>query len=351
MTIFFCSCNPQQKNTPNISPVENTDTVSTYRPNAMVRDIIQSRNGDILFAASRKGVFRYNGKSFTNITSKIGPRRFWNILEDSQGNLWISTTDSGVYRYDGKSFKHFTTKQGLVNNAASAVYEDRKGIIWFGTGGGVSRYDGKTFRNFTTKNGLPHNAVHTFMEDKSGRLWIGTDGETSFFDGQKFTVLRNQNGKAFTNVWSIVEDQKGNVCFGATIIDALNGNKKMVSVGLWRYDATTFTKVTHKAVSSMIKDKSGNLWTIGSLHPNGVGRWVLSRYNPSSLYQNNPNVTEIFSIEKMLCGILEANDGSIWFGSLNGVYRFDGKNIADFKDKGKKDGENSMSLSSATNKK
>jgi ligand-binding sensor domain-containing protein len=30
-------------------------------------------------------------------------------------------------------------------------------------------------------------------------------------------------------------------------------------------------------------------------------------------------------------GLLEANDGSIWFGSMNGVYRYDGKTITDFK--------------------
>ncbi len=45
----------------------------------------------------------------------------------------------------------------------------------------------------------------------------------------------------------------------------------------------------------------------------------------------------------MLCGILEANDGSIWFGALgpqSGVYRYDarlpngqGKTITDFKNK------------------
>jgi len=31
--------------------------------------------------------------------------------------------------------------------------------------------------------------------------------------------------------------------------------------------------------------------------------------------------------------ILEANDGSIWFGALDGVYRYDGKTITDFKSK------------------
>jgi len=334
--VLYCSCNWKQQNESNSNLFKNTDTVSAFGPNAMVRDIIQSKNGDILFTASRVGVFRYNGKSFTNITSKIGRRRFWNILEDKRGDLWISTTDSGIYRYNGKSFQHFTTKQGLVNNAASAIYEDRKGIIWFGTGGGISRYDGKKFQNFTIKNGLPHNAVHTFMEDKSGKLWIGTNGETATFDGKGFTILRNQNGEPFTNVWSVVEDKKGQVWFGATIIDAIKENKKIVSVGLWRYDGISFKKINQNVVSDMTEDKEGNLWTIGSLHPNGVGRWRFSRYSLHSLYDEKLDITEIFSIEKMLCGILEANDGSIWFGSLSGLYQFDGKSIIDFKDKSRK---------------
>lgn len=69
----------------------------------------------------------------------------------------------------------------------------------------------------------------------------------------------------------------------------------------------------------------------GPLNANGVGAWTLSRYDQRSLYDKDPAVTDIMSIEKMLCRLLEANDGSIWFGSLNGVYRYDGKTITDFK--------------------
>jgi ligand-binding sensor domain-containing protein len=31
--------------------------------------------------------------------------------------------------------------------------------------------------------------------------------------------------------------------------------------------------------------------------------------------------------------ILEANDGSVWFGNNGGLYRYDGKTITDFKSK------------------
>src|SRR5688500_4898715 len=158
--VFQTSCGQNQTNVPkdNIN-YDIKDTVTSYGPNRMVRNVKQDRNGNILFAASWGGVFRYDGKSFTNVTSKIGSHRFWDVLEDRGGNLWFASTDSGVYNYNGKTFQHFTTREGLASNLVHKIYEDKAGVIWFGTGGGVSRYDGKSFQNFTTKDGLPHNGV------------------------------------------------------------------------------------------------------------------------------------------------------------------------------------------------
>src|SRR6218665_1170023 len=37
-------------------------------------------------------------------------------LQDKNGDLWFGTTGAGLYRYDGKSFTNFTTKDGLSSN-------------------------------------------------------------------------------------------------------------------------------------------------------------------------------------------------------------------------------------------
>ncbi|WP_395044836.1 two-component regulator propeller domain-containing protein, partial [Flavobacterium sp.] len=279
--------------------------------------------GDILIA-SYLGVFRYDGTSFTNLTSKIiSPRfsSFWDVLEDRKGNLWFGTSDSGVYYYNGKSlptgqagFQHFTTKDGLANNLNLHIYEDKTGNIWFG----ASRYDGKSFRNFTTKDGFPNNHIRLLLEDKSGKLWFGAQGENMFvYDGKTFTVLKNKDGKAFNNVWSIIEDKKGSIWFGD--VD-----------GLWRYDGRTFTKVSQRGAYAIIEDKKGHIWTTGEVNPKV---WALSRYDAKSLYSKKPTVTEIKSESVMLLGILEDAKGNIWFGSGGGVYRYDGKTITDFKSK------------------
>jgi hypothetical protein len=80
-----------------------------------------------------------------------------------------------------------------------------------------------------------------------------------------------------------------------------------------------------------IEDKKGNIWTTGSVNSNNVGTWALSRYDQKSLYNKTPTVTEIISGPPAFLGILEANDGSIWFGSAGWVHRYDGKTITDFK--------------------
>ena len=329
MSAFHTSCGQNQTYAPpDIIRSETKDVITSQVPFSMVRNVKQDRNGDILIA-SYKGVFRYDGKSFTNITSAISSPSFWDVLEDRKGNLWFGTKDSGLYchpsaslRTGGKSFLHYTTRQGLASNMAPHIYEDRAGNIWFG----ASRYDGKSFRNFSTKDGFPSNSIRLLLEDKTGKLWFGAQGENMFvYDGKAFTVLKNKDGKAFNNVWSIIEDKKGSIWFGD--VD-----------GLWRYDGSVFTKVSQRGAYAIIEDKKGNIWTTGSVNPPGGRVWALSRYDQKSLYNKKPAVTEIMSINGTgaLCGILEANDGSIWFGALgpeSGVYHYDGKTITTFMSK------------------
>ncbi|MGB8190984.1 MAG: hypothetical protein WCF67_03650, partial [Chitinophagaceae bacterium] len=92
--------------------------------------------------------------------------------------------------------------------------------------------------------------------------------------------------------------------------------------------------VSQRGAYAIIEDKKGNIWTTGEVNPKV---WALSRYDAKSLYDKMPTVTEIKSGGRMeFLGILEANDGSIWFGSAgpqSGVHRYDGKTITHFKSK------------------
>ncbi len=326
--VFHTSCGQYQTNVPqdNISKGHYSESqlkeaATSKVPMSMVRNVKQDRNGNILIA-SYLGVFRYDGTSFTNLTSKISSPRFssfWDVLEDRKGNLWFASIGSGVYHYDGKFFKNFTTNDGLAGNEVTCIYEDKTGNIWFGANGGASCYDGKSFRKLTTKDGFPSNSIRSLLEDKTGKLWFGAQGENMFvYDGKTFTVLKNRDGKAFKNVWSIIEDKKGNIWFGD-------------DEGLWRYDGRTFTKVSQRRAYGIIEDKKGNIWTTGVVKSYPNEECALSRYDQKSLYNKNPSVTEIASDPGAIFKILEDDKGNIWFGTFHGVYRYDGNTITDFK--------------------
>ncbi|WP_245859570.1 ligand-binding sensor domain-containing protein [Spirosoma aerolatum] len=153
---------------------------TAYGSSHITRTIKQDRKGNI-WLATFGGVYRYDGKSFTNVTSQVSSAHFFSVLEDRKGNFWFSTVGEGVYYYDGKSFQHFTTKEGLASNGVFDIYEDKAGTIWFGTGEGASRYDGKSFRTYKMHEGLPltsderrflkdDNDVNSIIEDKTGKF-------------------------------------------------------------------------------------------------------------------------------------------------------------------------------------
>jgi ligand-binding sensor domain-containing protein len=150
----FCNAQNKTELPTGTAQSETKDALTSYGPTTITRTIKQDRNGNIWIAAFA-GVFRYDGKSITKITSDVSSARFFSVLEDRKGNFWFSSVGSGVYYYDGKSFQNFTTKEGLVNDRANDIYEDKTCNIWFGTEGGASRYDGKSFLNYRMNAGLP----------------------------------------------------------------------------------------------------------------------------------------------------------------------------------------------------
>lgn len=305
--------------------VGSNNTTSPYGPTTITRKIKYDKDGNLLIAAY-EGIIQYDGNSFSNFTKDAGLDSCYafDVLEDQQGNIWIASDQAGAFRYDGKSFTNFTINDGLAHNRNICLYEDKAGNIWIGGQGGVSRYDGKSFTNFTTKDGLPHNDVGVIMEDKTGKFWFGTRDDAALYDGKTFTKLTNEEGVPFKGIVSIIEDKKGNIWLGG-------------KDGLWRYNGSSFINYTTDFVGYIYEDKKGNIWTTTDAwtnkdHPN-PHKWVLSRYDEESLMNEKASVTQIRTDEGMFFGILEDKEGSIWVGTLNGVYRYDGNTFNDFKRK------------------
>lgn len=298
---------------------ETTTVTSPTGPSSITRNILQDKAGNI-WLTTWEGIIRYDGKEFTNLTNKEGLRRFhvFSVFQDREGVLWFGTIGAGVYRFDGKTFTNLTTTDGLANNRVVCIYEDKAGNIWFCTEGGLSRYDGTTFVNFTTDDGMTNNDVNSIIEDSTGKIWIGTRGNACCFDGVAFTELKNAQGKSFENVRSIIEDREGNVWLGG-------------QDGLWRYKDGSFVNFSTDFIGYLFQDSKGNLWT-SSGADGQTFNWVLSRYDRKSLQEGKTAATVVKKEEGYLFGILEDGEGDIWFGGMRGVCRYDGQSFDDFRD-------------------
>jgi ligand-binding sensor domain-containing protein len=128
------------------------------KPNgdSWIRYIIEDKDGKIWFGGRSRGNFYYDGKTFTIFAEKIGIGN--SILSDKSGNIWFTGAEGnnsyenkdGIWCYNGKTFTNYSTKEGMSTNFVHCMIEDRDGNIWIGTRNtGLYKYDGKTFTNFS----------------------------------------------------------------------------------------------------------------------------------------------------------------------------------------------------------
>ena len=339
----------------------------------------------LFFAMSCHGQPKLVKNYFTN-QSQAAADNVHCGLEDKSGNLWFGTTGDGVYRYDGQSFINFTTKDGLSSNTVWSILEDKAGDIWIGTNAGLCRYSEKTitrvpfsitesnsFLLTNTINNDQKNEVFSIIQDKSGTLWFGTSNGvycrklgkksfTRFLDN--FSII-NVNNLSLKSVQCMLEDKSGNIWFGSgpmafegiclyngkilthfkpknegwirTILESKNGTILFATrhIGVYMYDGKRFLpfskppEIADDLLNTILEDKAGNIWYAADYakDPNddkgGVWKFDRKTFERLTKKEGLTNTSAFF--------ILEDKPGHIWIGTRStGLYRYDGKTLTSF---------------------
>jgi ligand-binding sensor domain-containing protein len=286
-------------------------------------------------------IIRTQGVKSGNITCE---------LQDMAGNLWFSTDGEGVYRFDGKSFTNFTAKDGLCDNYTTDIIQDKSGNILIGTRSGICKYDGNIFSNYLETDTLNKLRIISLLEDRDGNIWFGAMNKGIYrHDGTKLSnflyeyehpYLDNKHEKFISD---IIQDKNGNIWFssfnrggvlrydGKAIINFLpsaeyylyNDNEYMYKeIGTFNTGAFS-TKYVHSPdyitddmISSISEDKNGNIWFATRRHG-------ACRYDGKTF--TSFNESEGF-VSYGITAILEDKMGNIWLGTdKNGVFSYDGK--------------------------
>ncbi|HMP59596.1 MAG TPA: hypothetical protein PKD86_09605 [Gemmatales bacterium] len=298
------------------------------------------------------------------IVSELDPA-IWRVHQANNGDYWFGSQNRGVYRYDGKTLVNFTTKDGLSYDPVGGIQEDKAGNIYFATATddgsgrrvqGVSRYDGKAFSALNVpEKAAPADAWKLQPDD----LWFGGGGDTGTvfrYDGKtlhRLALPRTKEGDAFLaahprseypnikyspyDTYIIFKDSKGHVWFGTAML------------GACRYDGRTFAWLPESELRngsfgtrSIVEDKDGRFWFCNTLHRYAVD---LSGQGGPSLKKeegiHDPKDPTRPRIVGIMSGIVD-RAGVLWLATYgDGVWRYGGKDVTRYP---VKDGDKAITL-------
>ena len=258
-----------------------------------VNEFLEDREGNLWMATSN-GLFKYSegrlspfGKDEGLTNSSIE-----GICLDNSNHLWVGAGQRGLYRFSGERFAYLSEEDGMPYDLVTGIVKDKNGTYWMGTlGGGLIARKGKEIITYSLQNNLRSNLISTLGLDQDGNVWFGSkdDGVSVYLVNRKrFTHLQGKLGQ----VNQIIQTPDGEVC--VVHDDGLQfykNRKPVMSYGTDLFDQKKVNSITFEddliyvgtekglyvlengipslipndrlkdlAVSSLVRDPSGNLW-------------------------------------------------------------------------------------------
>jgi signal transduction histidine kinase/ligand-binding sensor domain-containing protein len=240
--------------------------------------------------------------------------------------LWLALLVFPLSNHAQKtySFEHIGKEKGLSQGTINSIFQDSRGLMWFGTSDGLNSYDGVKMTVYRYRhdnpNGLQSNNILSLAEDTDGRIWVGTfGGNIQYFDPISLIFhtpsLENIDSTVFSgirNAYSIAPQSNGAIWVGTTDgLFRINPGHKSVEVII---PSSKHPDIEAGSIYALLID-NGKLW-IGM--ENG-GLATLDLYTQDILVYKKMQIEREFIVETYrgtIMSIAKGPDGKLYAGTF-----------------------------------
>lgn len=258
-----------------------------------------------------------------NITSKLSRPygQIFSTISDEQGTQLLGIYDDGLLKYDTRNENIERIPLDMDNVDIITLFKDTDGKIWIGAEYGIYTYYNHLLRkeNEITDQ-LLDRAVYGIVRDHQGKLWVGSyGGGIVIFDKNNAMVTKlNTSTHFFSNaINNIRMDSQGGIWIatrnGVGYIKDTNHPEAFAQYGYKQGLDDPF-------VRAIQEDTSGNIWLSTN---DGISYWNQTKQKFDS-YDYRDGIPMGNFIEGSSCC---TKDGTLYFGSLNGVCYFNPENL------------------------
>ncbi len=281
------------------SPVRNG--LPDMKVNCLLAD------GRDLWIGTDNGIARWNGSELT--TAGI-PRNHFQALamaRDRDANIWVGTDSHGLLRFNSKAVVSLNESYGVSDEAITAVFEDREGNLWIGSGSGIERLRDSPFVTYSGPEGLPSDGSNPVFVDAEDRLWFAP------VEGGLWWAKDGQHGRVAgagldKDVVYSIAGKDGELWLG----------RQRGGLTRLRFDRGSFAAVktytqadglAQNSVYSVYQSRDGGVWA-GTLS-GGVSKLSGGRFTTYTMANGLSSNT--------IASILESPDGTMWFATPSGL--------------------------------
>lgn len=285
------------------------------------------------------------------------------VKEDFDGSIWIGTTRLGAFHYWPSTGRVkqvlLSESEPIVNDIKTFFFSKDGESVYIGTGrGGLFRYDRNSGQTVQCAPDCPQKRISDIIPYKDNRMWITMNDGIYLYNPSRdrftevtgnsllnslpaglidegdghFRVAQFDTGlygfSLSTNGDGIPEISECRICIEKTGIVSFKEYDGLTIIamadGLYSYDGEALRKMTDRLSSEYVrsfeKDAAGHIWAGTDF---GLNRLDLSTGKVSSFFVENGLPDNEFRADASLC----ASDGTMYFGGLGGLVRFNPSDV------------------------